>query len=147
MTNEEAINHLVNILSEANRTGDAVCYITSEDNETIKTAIKALEQQHEDAISRQTAIDIVRHECGEWKGLAKEIVKQFNGLSPVQPKPKTGQWIESDNENMISQHRWYCSECGGVHHDTETGEWREVFDFKYAYCPLCGARMVNSEVK
>lgn len=33
-----------------------------------------------DLINRQEAINIVRHECGEWKGLAKEIVKQFNGL-------------------------------------------------------------------
>ena len=35
----------------------------------------------DDLISRQEAIDIVRHECSEWKGLAKEIVKQLNGLT------------------------------------------------------------------
>ena len=28
---------------------------------------------------------------------------------------------------------------------TETGEWREVFDFRYAYCPLCGAKMESEE--
>lgn len=39
-----------------------------------------------DQISRQAAIDIVRHECGEWTGLAKEIVKQFNRLSSAQPE-------------------------------------------------------------
>ena len=35
----------------------------------------------DELISRQAAIDIVRHECSEWKGLAKEIVKQLNGLT------------------------------------------------------------------
>lgn len=36
-------------------------------------------------IDMEAATDIVRHECGEWKGLAKEIVKQFNGLPSTQP--------------------------------------------------------------
>lgn len=60
------------------------------------------------------------------------------------PLPK-GHWIESDYGNMITQHRWYCSECGGMHNDSESGEWREVFDFKYDYCPLCGAKMAEQE--
>ena len=34
-------------------------------------------------IDMEAAIGIVRHECGKWTGLAKEIVKQFNGLPPV----------------------------------------------------------------
>lgn len=38
-----------------------------------------------DTISRQEAIDIVRYECCELKGLAKRIVEKFNGLPPVQP--------------------------------------------------------------
>lgn len=58
---------------------------------------------------------------------------------------KKGKWIESNYGNMISRHRWYCSECGGLHNDTETGEWREVFDFRYAYCPMCGAEMESEE--
>ncbi len=58
-----------------------------------------------------------------------------------QKESRKGHWIESDYGNMITQHRWYCSECGGMHNDPETGEWREVFDFKYDYCPLCGADM------
>ena len=40
----------------------------------------------DDSISRAAAIDIVRHECGEWRGLAKEIVKQFNELPSAQGK-------------------------------------------------------------
>ena len=61
---------------------------------TLIDGIDTLEQETcEVAVSLQEAIDIVRHECGEWKGLAKEIVKQFNGLPPVTPQPKTGHWI------------------------------------------------------
>lgn len=52
---------------------------------------------------------------------------------------KKGRWIESESYPG----KWYCSECGGIHHDTETDEWREVFDFRYAYCPLCGIEMEN----
>lgn len=40
-----------------------------------------------DYISREDAIDIVRHECCEWRGLAKEIVKQFNGLPSADVAP------------------------------------------------------------
>lgn len=62
-----------------------------------------------DLIDRQAAIDIVRHECGEWKGLAKEIVKQFNGLPSVQPK-----WIPC-SERMPepeSATYWVCTDTG-----------------------------------
>jgi hypothetical protein len=45
MTREEKISHLKGILSEINENDNAVCYLTSEDNELIESAIEALEQQ------------------------------------------------------------------------------------------------------
>jgi len=63
----------------------------------------------------------------------------------LEQEHRKGHWVESDYGNMITQHRWYCSECGGMHNDSESGEWREVFDFKYDYCPLCGADMREVE--
>lgn len=66
-------------------------------------------------------------------------------IETLEQEPRKGHWIESDYGNMITQHRWYCSECGGMHNDPESGEWREVFDFKYDYCPLCGAKMAEQE--
>lgn len=39
-----------------------------------------------DMISRQSAINIVYFECGEWEGLAKTIVKDINDLPSVQPE-------------------------------------------------------------
>ena len=47
MTREEKISHLKDILSEINENDNAVCYLTSEDNELIESAIKALEQESE----------------------------------------------------------------------------------------------------
>lgn len=87
-----------------------------------------------DQISRQAAIDIVRHECGEWTGLAKEIVKQFNRLSSAQPEiirckdckwwdkysdthgyclaAKHGYWSEHWDISIIRTYDadWYCAD-------------------------------------
>ena len=105
----------------------------------IDMAIEALKQEPcEDCISRQAAIRLA--EQGQIQGFMWQIQKLI-GLPPVQPKQKTGHWIESEYGNMITTHRYYCSECGGKHTDPNTGEWREVFDYKYPYCPLCGAKM------
>ena len=45
MTREEAISNLKMILDEATETDEAICYVTSNDAETINMAIKALKQQ------------------------------------------------------------------------------------------------------
>jgi hypothetical protein len=157
MTREEAINELKE-LKEDYWDDDGYGHETKQYDDTMAAldmAISALEQQDilfktgflkdcesckvleqqpcEDAISKQTAIDIVRHECGEWKGLAKEIVKQFNGLSPVQPKPKTGHWIDDEFGSK-------CSWCGIHTH-------LDKFDkpMKLKYCSMCGAKMVEPQ--
>ena len=71
----------------------------------VRESIKALErEQCEDAISRQAVIDIVSHECDEWKGLAKEIVKQFNELPSVQPKYNTSEWCHDCSEYDHDKH-------------------------------------------
>ena len=52
-----------------------------------------------------------------------------------------GEWIESKERSG----HWYCSVCGGIHTDPETGKWREIFDYKYPFCPNCGAKMKGGE--
>ena len=44
MTNQEAIRQLKDILEEATETEDAVCYVTSCDEEALRMAIEALEE-------------------------------------------------------------------------------------------------------
>lgn len=52
-------------------------------------------------------------------------------------KENKGEWIESKERSG----HWYCSVCGGIHTDPETGKWRETFDYRYPFCPNCGADM------
>ena len=86
-----------------------------------------------DLISRASAIDIVRFECGEWEGLAKTIVKRFEQLPAVQSESKKGKWIEAyDPFNRISGR---CSVCGWEAHLYED----DVVGMNY--CPNCGAKM------
>ena len=75
-----------------------------------------------DLISRASAIDIVRFECGEWEGLAKTIIKRFEQLPSVQPERKRGRWLDGYK-------RQTCSLCKGK----GVRSWN--------YCPYCGANM------
>lgn len=43
-----------------------------------------------------------------------------------------GEWVESKERKG----HFYCSEC--VQQDS-TGKWRELFDYKYNFCPNCGS--------
>ena len=56
----------------------------------------------DDLISKASAIDIVRFECGEWGGLAKTIVKRLGQLPSVQSEQtkmikEIRRWINSGN--------------------------------------------------
>lgn len=70
---------------------------------------------------------------------AKEVEEaQRMAIEALKQKPvKHGKWIESKER---SKH-WYCSVCGCIHTDPETGKWRETFDYRYPFCPNCGADM------
>jgi len=77
-------------------------------------------------------------------GTQQEVCKFLANLMDVLEKqmsdsenPNKGEWIESKER---SKH-WYCSVCGGIHTDPETGKWRETFDYRYPFCPNCGADM------
>ena len=73
-------------------------------------------------IDMEAAIDIVRHECGEWKGLAKEIVKQFNGLPLVDAVPVV--------------RCWYCK-----HYKPEAGD----DEYALGWCPFIRSHLVLSK--
>lgn len=88
MTREEKISHLKDILSEINENDNAVCYLTSEDNELIESAIKALEQPLcEDAISREDAMNMILGYGNEIKAeVMNDIKASMIKLPSVQPK-------------------------------------------------------------
>ena len=80
-----------------------------------------------DLISREDAIDIVRFECGEWRGLAKTIE---NGLSNL---PSAQQWTpcseglpKTDDVYFVTIHPDYvpqaCKQVDRMYYFE--GEWR-----------------------
>ena len=63
-----------------------------------------------------------------------EMAKLYlEGVKPTTERPH-GEWIESKER---TEH-FYCSECV---QQGKYGNWRELFDFKYNFCPNCGSRM------
>lgn len=89
-----------------------------------------------DLISRASAIDIVRFECGEWEGLAKTIIKRFEQLPSVQSERKKGRWLTSDDMYETG----VCSVCKC---DSQEPVSYTIMMFKY--CPNCGAEMENDD--
>ncbi|MBP3240079.1 MAG: hypothetical protein J6M92_05990 [Oribacterium sp.] len=113
-------------------------------NECIDKAVKALEQQPEDAISRKKVIDAIYRECsGENLDIEFSKVlllqRKIKALPPVHPKPRVGHWIYDKRiEN------WKCSECGcspkTIGYVGRVEFMREHFKF----CNHCGAKMADA---
>ena len=106
-------------------------YTIGEYGKALKKAIKALEQQNDDCISRKEAIRIA--EQGQVQGYPWQIA-ELSKLQSVQPEPKTGHWIEDDiTERSKSAYKHKCDRCGAYH--------RAMYD----YCPSCGAKMFEPQ--
>ncbi len=148
MTNEEAIKKIKDILEEVTETDDSVCYVTSDDTDALKAAIKALESQPcEDCISRQAVLD---NAYAYGNGLEPEgycvNVEDIQALPPVTSQSKIGHWIytperrlddETDEGRIyITDYRCTCSEC-----NSDFG-FQKMSD---AYCKYCGAKMEVKE--
>lgn len=82
-----------------------------------------------DSISRASAIDIVRFECGEWEGLAKTIIKRFEQLPSAQPERQKGEWIDYTEDGYV--------ECPFCHNATNCDGNKDELHF----CFSCGADM------
>lgn len=104
-------------------------YYSEEKCEAVNMAINALSADG-DLISRQAVIGIVEFECGEWKGLARTIVKEIEQLPSAE---KTAEWVKNGSY-------YQCSNCY---------EWAieddENCQIRSRFCPNCGAKMVESE--
>ena len=74
MTREEAISNLKMILDEATETDEAICYVTSNDAETLILAIKALELQ-----IPKTPVDNIERQCFECPTCGKVVVTYYDG--------------------------------------------------------------------
>lgn len=112
--------------------------VEHERNMRLEEKIKALEQEPcEDAISRQAVLDAIAANCiweNEYNLTSSRIKKAVEGLSPVTPQPKTGQWVLLDE---CSNSGYYCSEC---HKKLVKEGWSDTVK-KIKYCPNCGSLM------
>ena len=140
MTREEKISRLKDILSEINENDDAVCYLTSEDNELIKSAIEALEQQPcynpDEWCHTCSEYDHDKHCCPRYNKVIRNAVEEMK-------QPKVGHWIEVEKYSD-GKHKIKCSECRS--HIIDRGHANSyVVKEKYKYCPRCGARMVEPQ--
>ena len=83
----------------------------------------------DDTISRELAVNIVRFECGEWRGLAKTIIKELEALPSAQPD--TARRIVGKSRDGMTL--WYqCDMCN------------EPVDVQDNYCRVCGRRLINA---
>ena len=107
MIREKLIKYL-----KYNRSIGSYYVITDKDADEI---IKALEQEPcDDCISRKNLLEQVYI----WGGDTETLIEYIKSMPPVTPQPKTGYWIE-DEDDM----KWtvWCSEC---HEDNEQ-RWRD----------------------
>ena len=145
MTREEAIE----ILEERWRYSRTYKYTDAEIREAFDMAIKALEQTDEDCISREALLKRINNAEENFRADNVDTIEMgvedpfvdgvlsgvFNiremvmQAPSVTPKWKTGHWINPYGGN------WHCDKC-----DHEQGR-------KSNFCPNCGARMIESEVR
>lgn len=102
-----------------------------------------------DAISRQAVLDMVEDMTDQFGNKHRVVTEGMISLLPsVTPKPKTGYWID-DNENEIDaqygRHLYKCSKCN-EYADMFVGGTEDWWDIeKPNYCPNCGCRMVEPQ--
>lgn len=141
--NEELIEGLKLLAHTMKRDGDPYYQRIAED------AIKALEQEPTDAVSRselQKTIDSLPvfnfvhngHEEADDYYNCESVDMVIRNLPPVTPQQRVGRWIQTkddcDGVNFYD-FSFECSKCG------------KEQSFKSNYCPNCGAYMRESEDK
>ena len=148
MTRQEAVDILDDNFTTIDTHGH---YTEDEEIEAVAMAIKELQKEPcEDAISRKWLLEnqmVILSDGALLPVIRVLTVKHAPSVQPVadmpsvQPEQKTGHWVES----VYRRGHYWCSECEGKHTDPEKGEWKETFDYTYAFCPLCGAKMVEPQ--
>lgn len=63
------------------------------------------------------------------------VTEFVEDLPPVTPQPKTGHWIYKQYDGYPECGNWHCSECDEIDNRTS------------AYCPNCGAKMVEPQAE
>ena len=105
--------------------------------------MKACERKHEceEAVGRQASLNTIEsmyQKCdGDLQTFHDLLVDCFEVLPSVQPKAKTGHWIEM-KRGYLETPSYECSECHEQQF-VETCMGKPIWE----YCPMCGKRMVD----
>ena len=83
-----------------------------------------------DCISRQGAIDIVDFECGEWRGLAKTIIKEIEHMPSAQPEKEIPKRVLWSGWKGYRDTRYKCPNCKKPVRNTDI------------YCHRCGQKLM-----
>lgn len=131
MTREEAYNRIDAIIAKHEIDDEYVTVTNEKDYDALRLCRKVIEQEPcEDAISRQAAIKAITNTSG----IRGDALKALYDLPSVNPQPKTGHWIMSDD----GLYRPICDKCGAhpwKGYIPTVEEATEVFK----YCPSCGS--------
>lgn len=158
MTKEEIKNtpEIVDFMLDKSVIADSRMKLHKRLEEICELAIKILEQEPCDAISREDALmaltgkwTLTEEWTEEWTELTDKLIHRFikriKALPPVNPQPKIGHWVE-ENINEWS-HKVFCSECGcpPPFEHVSNGDVYSASGYgvsnKTKFCPNCGARM------
>ena len=149
MTKKEIIDNIARLNSQTWRDREEV---RTEIGKLLSELKKSLEQEPcEDTISRRAAIDAAALSAAEWDGM---YVQDINGrirealekLPSATPRQKIGRW--EHGKEISREYRgqalvsidyldWHCSNCHCVVEQSIKPKWD--------YCPICGAKMQESE--
>ena len=140
----------IQILEQRAFCGECVVenYTCAECDEAFDVAIKLLKQEPcEDAISRQAVLDLAKKGVLISNGNYESVCKAINELPSVTPQPKTGHWIDPQQDDGMSDPIYYqvrCSNCG-FDFDPQTF-YQELKQYGAdSFCPNCGAKMVEPQ--
>jgi len=99
MTRKEKISQLNDIFAEINEDDNAVCYLTSEDNELIESAIEALSQEScynpDEWCTDCSEYNQDKHCCPRYNRVIRRAVEEIK-----EPNIKTG-YISIDNAMSV----------------------------------------------
>ena len=177
MTNEEKIKKLKDILEEVTETDDSVCYVTSDDTDALKAAIKALEQQPNQCDSCTHSEEQDGSNCYECvKGMADNFEAQQTDEDCISREDAINtaieavdEWDGGCNTNRATMICKAIKNLPSVTPSRPKGKWIPInplqeddggayicsnceqgdwdCDIIYKYCPFCGADMRESEVE
>lgn len=119
LSREEAIERIKMILEEATANEDAVSYVTSDDEDALDMAIKALEQEPcEDCVSRESVIELMnmmidKSNSFNYYDIENETLEKISNLPSVTPKGVT-----------VTEFADRCRECG-----TRYGRYKDFCEY------------------